>query len=181
VALRLGPVRHLRARHPARLHRQAGGPHRGGRTDGLRFRYAFKPGSFVGAQAGYGSHAFTFDFANQAAELEGQVPEVEYTFYRIGAEGRVGFGRLAALASGGTRLVRSIGDLGEQFAQTDILAFYAGLGMSATVTSTIEARLVGRYDHYAHEYTAMPSGPGLAATSGLDQFFGATLSAVFVY
>ncbi|HWM88048.1 MAG TPA: PEGA domain-containing protein [Kofleriaceae bacterium] len=150
---------------------------------GLRYRFRFRPDSYLGAEVGYGSHTFTFEFSEQTESLAVEVPDVDYGFWRLGLEGRLGFGdRFAALASGGTRLVNSIGELGERFAQTDVVAFNAGFGMAATLTSSIEARLVGRYDHYSHEYTAGAApGPGTAATSGVDQFFGAMLSALFVY
>jgi hypothetical protein len=147
---------------------------------GVRYRYRFGAGSFVGAQVGYGTHTFTFDFTPQTMELAEEVPDVDYRFFRIGLEGRVAFGRFAGLAWGGTRLVNSIGKLGDRFAKTDILALNAGVGVAATVTDTIEARLVGHYDRYAHDYT--PSeGAVDAAETGLDQFFGAVLSAMFVY
>jgi PEGA domain len=148
---------------------------------GARYRYRFRPESFVGAEFGYGKHSFTFDFSDETDELAAEVPDVEYSFWRIGLEGRYGFDRFAALASGGTRLVSSIGKLADRFARTDIVAVHATIGMAATLTDSIEARLVGRYDHYSHEYTGMATGAGSNATSGTDQFFGATLSALFHY
>lgn len=147
---------------------------------GLGFLYPFRPGSYIGGQVGYGTQSVTFDAAS-AESLRGDVPDVEYSFWRFGGDGRLGFGRFAALASGGVRLVRSIGKLGALFEQTDIRAFDVGGGLAAEVTSSVEVRLVGRYHRYAHDYEPLPGGQGSAATSGLDQFFGVTLSALFVY
>jgi PEGA domain len=145
---------------------------------GLRYRYRFDSSSFVGVAGGYGAHSFTFDFSDQTGELEAEVPDVDYRFWRVGLEGRYGFGRAALLASGGTRLVNSIGSLGDRFAQTDVVALHATLGLAVTLTEAFEVRLSGRYDRYAHEYTAQDGGE---STSGLDQFFGGVLSALFVY
>jgi hypothetical protein len=148
---------------------------------GVRYRYRFAPGSFVGIEGGYGTHSFTFDFSADTQELAEEVPDVEYEFIRLGLDSRYSFGRVAALASGGTRLVNSIGNLGDRFVRTDILALDASAGLAVTVTSSIEARLVGHYDHYAHEYTASGAPSSTEPTSGLDQFFGAMLSALFMY
>jgi len=148
---------------------------------GARYRYRFQPDGFVGLQVGYGTHTFTFNFSQSTQELAAEVPDVDYKFWRVGMEGRYGFGRLAAIASGGTRLVSSIGNLADRFTKTDILALNAAAGVAARVTKSIEARLVGHYDHYAHEYTQMASNPASTARSGVDQFYGAMLSALFQY
>ncbi|HTE54900.1 MAG TPA: PEGA domain-containing protein [Kofleriaceae bacterium] len=148
---------------------------------GARYRYRFRPDSYLGIEGGYGTHTFTFDFSADTEELAEEVPDVSYKFVRIGLEGRLGLGRISLLGTGGTRLVSSIGDLGDRFAKTDILALSGSLGMAVTVTSSIEARLVAHYDHYAHDYTPGDGAPSGTATSGLDQFFGALLSALFVY
>jgi hypothetical protein len=148
---------------------------------GLRFRYRFEPGTHMGLEVGYGQHAFGFDFSDETDELAVQVPDVDYEFWRFGAEGRYGFGMLAVLGSGGTRMVSSIGALGDRFAKTDVVALNGSIGMAATLTRSIEVQLVGRYDRYSHEYTAMTQGELAATSSGLDQFFGVTLSAFFVY
>ncbi|HKE20005.1 MAG TPA: PEGA domain-containing protein [Kofleriaceae bacterium] len=148
---------------------------------GLRFRYRFRPGTHIGLEGGYGKHAFGFDFSDQTEELAAQVPDVDYEFWRLGVEGRYSFGMLAALGSAGTRMVNSIGELGDRFAKTDVIALGGTIGMAATLTRSIEAQLVGRYDRYSHEYTAMTQGELAATSSGLDQFFGVTLSAFFVY
>ena len=148
---------------------------------GARFRYRFATDSHLGVELGYGNHSFSFEFAEGTEELALEVPDVDYGFWRIAAEGRYSFGRLAALASGGTRLVNAIGNLGDRFAQTDVVALHGGIGLAATITRSIEARLFGRYDRYSHEYTVMQGNPLSDATSGLDQFFGITLSALFRY
>lgn len=147
---------------------------------GARYRYRPDPGTFVGVEAAYGTHTFRFDLDAETEALAGNVPDVQYKFFRFGLEGRYGFGRVALLASGGTRLVNSIGNLGEQFAKTDILALYAGGGLAATLTDSFEARLVGHYDRYAHDYTAAEGASNLPDSS-VDEFYGAMLSALFVY
>ena len=148
---------------------------------GARYRYRFRPDSYVGLEGGYGTHAFTFDFSAMTQELEEEVPDVSYEFLRIGLEGRIGFGRIAVLGAGGTRFVSSIGELGDRFAKTDILALNGSLGVAAVLTRAIEVRLMGHYDRYAHEYTPAEGAVASTATSGLDQFYGALLSALFVY
>jgi hypothetical protein len=148
---------------------------------GARFRYRFDTGSHFGVELGYGTHTFSFDFSPETEELSAEVPDVDYAFWRIGLEARYSFGRLAGLAGGGTRLVNAIGSLGDRFAQTDVVALHGGIGLAATITRSIEARLFGRYDRYSHTYTIMPANPLSDATSGLDQFFGVTLSALFRY
>jgi hypothetical protein len=147
---------------------------------GGRFRYRFAPDTFLGVEAAYGTHTFRFDLNAQTEELAGNVPDVKYKFARFGLEARYGLGRVGLLASGGTRLVNSIGDLGEQFAKTDILALYAGAGLAATLTDSFEARLVGHYDRYAHDYT-LAEGASNLPDSSVDEFYGAMLSALFVY
>jgi hypothetical protein len=148
---------------------------------GARFRYRLDTGSHVGVEVGYGTHTFSFEFSADTEELALEVPDVDYAFWRIGLEGRYSFGRLAGLATGGTRLVNAIGSLGDRFAQTDVVALHGGVGLAATITRSIEARLFGRYDRYSHTYTIMPANPLSDATSGVDQFFGLTLSALFRY
>lgn len=148
---------------------------------GARYRYRFRPDSYIGVEGGYGAHSFTFDFSAMTQELAEEVPGVSYEFLRVGLEGRIGFGRIAVLGAGGTRLVSSIGDLGERFAKTDILALNGSLGVAAVLTSSIEARLMGHYDRYAHEYTPAEGAVASTATSGLDEFYGALLSTIFVY
>lgn len=148
---------------------------------GARYRYRFRPDSYIGVEGGYGTHDFTFDFSAMTQELEEEVPDVSYEFLRIGLEGRIGFGRVAVLAAGGTRLVSSIGELGDRFAKTDILALNGSLGLAAVLTGAIEVRLMGHYDRYAHEYTPADGAVASTATSGLDQFYGALLSALFAY
>jgi hypothetical protein len=148
---------------------------------GARYRYRFRPDSYIGIEGGYGTHDFTFDFSAMTQELEEEVPDVSYEFLRIGLEGRIGFGRIAVLGAGGTRLVSSIGELGDRFAKTDILALNGSLGVAAVLTRAIEVRLMGHYDRYAHEYTPADGAVASTATSGLDQFYGALLSALFAY
>jgi PEGA domain len=148
---------------------------------GLRFRYQFLPATYVGIEGGYGRHAFGFDFSETTEELAREVPDVDYEFWRVGLEGRYRFGTLSVLAGGGTRFVSSIGRLGEAFTKTDVLALHGSAGLAATLARSFEVRLVGRYDHYSHEYTAMDEGPLASTTTGLDQFFGVMLSAFFIY
>jgi len=150
---------------------------------GAGYRYRFGPAdaSYVGLMGGYGIHTFTFAFDASNDTLENQIPDVEYKFISLGLEGRFAFaGRFAALLSGGTRLVNATGNIGNNFAKTDVLAFGMGAGLAAGITKSIEARLVGRFDQYKHTFTPK-SDMMIVADGGTDRYFGVTLSAVFLY
>jgi hypothetical protein len=150
---------------------------------GLGYRYRFGAGaaSYVGPQVGYGVHSFSFTFDSESNSLMGTIPDVKYKFIWLGLDSRISFGgRVSALASAGTRLVSETGDIGTHFAKTDVVAFAINLGIAATITRSIEARLVGRFDQYKHEFTPK-TVPDFVADGGTDRFFGVTLSAAFLY
>ncbi len=148
---------------------------------GLGFRYRWNDSSWVGPQVGYGVHSFNFDFTADSSALMGTIPDVKYKFVWLGLDSRIGFGgRFSALASAGTRLVRETGDIGSRFQKTDVVAFAINAGVAATITRSIEARLVGRFDQYNHEFTPKLDRE-IVAAGGTDRFFGVTLSAAFLY
>jgi hypothetical protein len=150
---------------------------------GLGYRYRFGDGdaSYAGLVGGYGIHTFTFDFDAESDILETQIPDVKYRFIYLGLDGRFAFaGRFAALVGGGTRLVRTTGNIGDNFEKTDVLAFGFDGGLAAGISKSIEARLVGRYDQYNHTFTEKPE-MNIVADGGTDRFFGVTLSAFFFY
>src|SRR5690606_38584505 len=148
----------------------------------LAFRLRFGSGSHVGVQGGYGIHTFTFTYDETSDQLSQEIPDVTYKFISIGADARLAFGgRFAVLLAGGPRLVSDTGALAKRFASTDVVAFGLSGGLSAAITRTFEARLIGRYDQYGHTFTPQQSASAAMADGGTDRMFGVTLSAVFVY
>jgi hypothetical protein len=134
--------------------------------------------ALLGASYEYAGQSFVFDSAGPP--IDTQVPSVDYRANRIAIDTRIPLGRLAFLASAGFRAVLSAGDVASRFRESSADGVDGTLGVSVTVASGWEARLIGDYERYFYAFQPMP-GDGYVAGGALDQFFGGRLAVAYVY
>jgi hypothetical protein len=132
----------------------------------------------VGLVAAYGAEQYTFDQNNGLFDV---TPSVDYRFVCLGAD--IGFSphpMVSVFAGGNFKLVSSTGDLGDRFAQNDVTALGAGVGVTARVYGDLGLRLEGRYSYYGHTFT--PAADNMfVAQGGSDQIFNVMLGAAYSY
>jgi hypothetical protein len=135
---------------------------------------------FIGVEGGGGQLAFTFPnvsakgFNNGSGSLSDSLPGVDYTYLRLGADGRVPFGNAALLIGAAYRVVLGAGPLGDHFPRSSIGGLDAKVGGSLRITSNIEARIVFSYIRFWAAFNPHV-GDTYVAGGGLDQFLNADL------
>jgi uncharacterized membrane protein YgcG len=146
---------------------------------GLKWR--FLPGSDKGpilALTGdFGMDVFSFD---NAGDLAGSVPSVEYQYLRAGGEVRVPIGPVAFELGGGYRGLLGIGETGTRFTNPQALAFDAFAGFAVTLPAGFELRLAAEYTRVVYSFTP-ELGDGYVAGGMVDEMLGARAGVAYVY
>jgi hypothetical protein len=147
---------------------------------GLRFR--IHPwgdgGTLIGVADEYAVQSFVFDSAGAA--IDGQIPSVDYQANRTSVDAHIPLGRFALVAGAGFRAVLSAGDVASRFRGSSAEGVDGKLGVSATVVSGWEVRLLLDYERYFYSFHPVP-GDGYVAGGALDQLFGGRLSVAYVF
>jgi hypothetical protein len=133
-------------------------------------------GSELGFAAAYGQHVFKL-VTNDPGPGAGSVPNVAYTFVRLGADGRLRLGDLELGAHLGTRLVLSTGALGQKwFPNTKTTVLEAGLSAGYRITPLVS--VVGGVDllRYAFDFNPVPPMNPVVAGGAVDQYISGWLA-----
>jgi hypothetical protein len=151
----------------------------------IRFRGGLKwriiPASDTGPMfALTGDFGFdTFSFEN-AGDLAGSVPSVDYKYVRAGGEVRLPIGPVAIELGGGYRGLLTVGEMGDRFTKNSALAFDGFIGFAVTLPKGFEARLSGDYTRVFYAFT--PSlGDAYVAGGAVDEMLGARIGVAYVY
>lgn len=151
----------------------------------LRFRgglkWRFLPGSDTGpvlALTGeLGMDTFSFD---NAGDLAGEVPAVEYQYLRAGGEMRLPLGPLAFELGGGYRGLLGVGETGGRFTGANAMAFDGLVGVAVPLPAGFEVRLSGDYTRVFYAFAPVP-GDEYVAGGAVDEMLGARLGVAYVY
>jgi hypothetical protein len=130
-----------------------------------------------GIEAMYGAWKFAFSGADQVV-LE--LPEVDYKYIRVGADGRVPFGPAAVFFGAGYMNIMSAGAFGDMFPHMTIAGVDAKVGGSYGLTPFLEAKAQFGYTRIFS--SAHPEGKDQFIAGGaLDQYFvgNMALAAIF--
>ena len=134
---------------------------------GVRFRFPFEEAE-VGAAFQYGVHKFFLT----GDENSPVVPDVKYSFVKIGADATFHFGRARLGARLGARLLNSLGEIetlwfpGATGSAIDAGIFGGyGLGDSIALMAGVDAI------RYGFDFNAIPEDNRVAAGGAVDQYF----------
>jgi len=138
---------------------------------GVRGRIAVgdKPASpLIGIEGMYGSSKYDFAGTDQVV-LE--LPSVNYTFIRAGADARVPFGPAALTVGAGYINVMSGGKLGDQFPKAKFSGVDAKIGVSYAFISWLEARALFTYTRIGMKANPDVTSDPFIAGGAIDQYF----------
>ncbi|MFT3770247.1 MAG: hypothetical protein QM820_32870 [Minicystis sp.] len=145
---------------------------------GLRLRLAFgDEGRYViGIHGGVVKERFGFE---GDAKLTPWLPDVDYLFWHIGADGRIGVGPVAILAQfAGLPAIKS-GALADRFRQTSFAALEMGGGLAVPIVRVFEMRATAVYTRVF--YTFHPEVGDLYVAGGaLDHLVRAQILATLL-
>jgi len=137
---------------------------------GLRYRIPLGR-SALGVGAGFGKESFSF---SDAGEPYNEIAGVDYSYLRLGVDGRFALGPVALLAGLGYRMVLSGGTVADNFTDTSITGLDARLGVALPLGERFEAFLALRYARYGYGMSPRPEDTNVAG-GALDQFFALEL------
>ncbi|MBI2388872.1 MAG: hypothetical protein HYV09_04570 [Deltaproteobacteria bacterium] len=150
---------------------------------GLRYRlHLGKDGALLMPTIGWGGESFTF--SSPPATIAKEVPAVKYRYIKLGLDGRVPLGPVAAMAGFGWLFANDSGSDGDtvasRFPHHDLGGVDLNVGLGYTVTKGLEAQLGFRYTRF---FYAMNPEPGEAYVAGgaLDHFSSLHLGAAYAY
>jgi hypothetical protein len=142
---------------------------------GGRFRYPFAAGD-AALTAAYGQHAFSFRSSNSAARSGLNIPDVAYSYVRVGADGRF---RLPAgfslLVGAGYRAVLDAGKTGygvqsmTYFRKTTVTAIDASAAVGYRFLSMFEARVGADVRRYGMDMHPEATDP-VIVSGAVDQY-----------
>ena len=138
---------------------------------GVRGRIAVgdKPASpLIGIEGMYGSSKYDFAGTDQVV-LE--LPSVNYTFIRAGADARVPFGPAALTVGAGYINVMSGGKLGDLFPKAKFSGVDAKIGVSYAFISWLEARALFTYTRIGMKANPDVTSDPFIAGGAIDQYF----------
>jgi hypothetical protein len=133
-------------------------------------------GSEIGFAGAYGQHVFKLVTVDPGPGT-GSVPNVAYTFVRLGADGRLRIADLELGAHIGTRLVLSTGALGQKwFPNTKTTVFEAGVSAGYRLTPLVS--VLGGVDllRYAFDFNPVPQMNPVVAGGAVDQYISGWLA-----
>jgi len=137
---------------------------------GLRVRQPFDADE-VGLTVAYGKHSFHVSDTDPGPTTEAIVPNVDYTFVRIGLDGRLALGVVALGAHVGTRLVRDTGPLGTTwFPSTKTTTIEGGVSAVYDLTPLLGVVAGVDYLRYAFDFNPVPTTNAVVAGGAVDQY-----------
>jgi hypothetical protein len=131
----------------------------------------------VGLAASYGQQTFHVSDTDPGPFAGGTVPNVDYTFVDLDADGHFRLNPITIGAHLGTRFVTHTGALGKEwFPTVKTTAIEAGLSAAYRLTPLFEVVLGADLMRYAFDFNPVPQGAGLVAGGAVDQYISGYLA-----
>ena len=145
---------------------------------GLRVRIPISrpTGPVFGVSGQYYVHSFLVD---EPTELAGQIPNVDYSAIRAGADARFPFGRTALALGFDWIEPLSSGILTERFTGAKVHGVAGKLGFVIKVASGFEVRMAAEYSRFFWDFDPV-LGDTYVAGGALDHYLGLRLSGAYV-
>ncbi|WP_437717242.1 hypothetical protein WMF45_12985 [Sorangium sp. So ce448] len=144
---------------------------------GLRERLSLGEASVLGISAGLRFLTFEID---APADLARTVPNVSYTLFRAGLDGRFPVGPIALALGAEYILPLSSGPVYERFTGASVQGVGALAGVMMPVATGIEARLLVEYARFFSSFQP-EQGDAYIAGGAIDQYLGLRLAGAYVY
>jgi hypothetical protein len=153
---------------------------------GLRLRHAFAGMSLadagapvVGLSGGLRLIRFSYDAPDQ---LAAEVPDVSYTLLRVGVDGRVPLGPVAALVMFDYLGPLSAGAVYDRFRDASVAGIGLGAGVAVPVPALagLEVRLLVEYTRFFSSFAPVV-GDAYVAGGALDELLGIRLAGAYIY
>ncbi|MGK3990266.1 hypothetical protein WME99_44895 [Sorangium sp. So ce136] len=144
---------------------------------GLRERLSLGEKSVLGISAGLRFLTFEID---APADLARTVPNVSYTLFRAGLDGRFPVGPVALGLGAEYILPLSSGPVYERFTGASVQGIGALAGVMIPVATGIEARLLVEYARFFSSFQPEQGDPYIAG-GAIDQYLGLRLAGAYVY
>ncbi|WP_434045848.1 MULTISPECIES: hypothetical protein [Sorangium] len=144
---------------------------------GLRERLSIGDASQLGISAGLRFLTFEVD---APADLARTVPNVSYTLFRAGLDGRFPVGPVALALGAEYILPLSSGPVYERFTGASVQGIGALAGVMIPVATGIEARLLVEYARFFSSFQP-EQGDAYIAGGAIDQYLGLRLAGAYVY
>lgn len=166
------------------VYKPAGGTARTLTTDvreftlGLRGRFPLSAKAGIGFSAVYGQQRY-FLKGDETAAL---VPDILYSYARLGPDLWIEFGKVSVEAHVGARLVTGTGELEDAklwFANVGARGIDAGLTLGFAVTPSISVLAGGEFTRYGFNFNPIPKNATYVAGGATDQYVGGWLGVGF--
>ncbi|WP_437960080.1 hypothetical protein WME76_10850 [Sorangium sp. So ce119] len=144
---------------------------------GLRERLSIGEASQLGISAGL--RFLTFEI-EAPADLARTVPNVSYTLFRAGLDGRFPVGPVALALGAEYLLPLSSGAVYERFTGASVQGIGAMAGVMVPVATGIEARVLVEYARFFSSFQPEQGDPYIAG-GAIDQYLGLRLAGAYVY
>ncbi|WP_437809360.1 hypothetical protein [Sorangium sp. So ce1078] len=144
---------------------------------GLRERLSVGEASVLGISAGL--RFLTFDI-DAPEDLASTVPNVSYTLFRAGLDGRIPAGPVALALGAEYILPLSSGPVYDRFTGASVQGIGALAGVMVPVATGIEARLLVEYARFFSSFQP-EQGDAYIAGGAIDQYLGLRLAGAYVY
>ncbi|WP_437692435.1 hypothetical protein [Sorangium sp. So ce176] len=144
---------------------------------GLRERLSIGEASQLGISAGL--RFLTFDI-EAPADLARTVPNVSYTLFRAGLDGRFPVGPVALALGAEYLLPLSSGSVYERFTGASVQGIGAMAGLMIPVATGVEARVLVEYARFFSSFQPEQGDPYIAG-GAIDQYLGLRLAGAYVY
>jgi hypothetical protein len=142
---------------------------------GLRGRIPLGSGE-VGVVGTFGKHSFHVTDSDPGPAAGSLLPNVDYTFVRVGVDGRAHVGPVALGAHVGTRLVTDTGSLkANWFKSTKTTSIEAGVSVGYRLTAMFEVAAGADFLRYAFAFNPVPGDP-IIAGGAVDQYISGWLA-----
>ncbi|KYF78573.1 hypothetical protein BE11_09400 [Sorangium cellulosum] len=144
---------------------------------GLRERLSIGEASQLGISAGL--RFLTFEI-EAPADLARTVPNVSYTLFRAGLDGRFPVGPVALALGAEYLMPLSSGAVYERFQGPSVQGIGAMAGVMVPVATGIEARVLVEYARFFSSFQPEQGDPYIAG-GAIDQYLGLRLAGAYVY
>ncbi|WP_433933878.1 hypothetical protein AB3662_05540 [Sorangium cellulosum] len=144
---------------------------------GLRERLSIGEASQLGISAGL--RFLTFEI-EAPADLARTVPNVSYTLFRAGLDGRFPVGPVALALGAEYLMPLSSGAVYERFQGASVQGIGAMAGVMIPVATGIEARVLAEYARFFSSFQP-EQGDAYIAGGAIDQYLGLRLAGAYVY
>ena len=131
----------------------------------------------VGLTATYGQHSFHVSQTDPGPTTNAIVPNVDYTFVRVGLDGRLALGPVSLGAHAGTRFVTDTGPLGKTwFPSTKTTTVEAGVSGTYQLTPLLGVVAGVDFLRYAFNFNPVPTTNAVVAGGAVDQYISGYLA-----